>query len=182
MATAPLISFRTASAPYPVTTFFSLFQSSIGGNNLPVLQGEVSNAYTFRIYNNFTKSAGIATAVNVQIGLFDGVGLGSHTAVQSLVSQSWVRIYETGFGESAGAPGLYTQYTGTDTAIGGSPPGTNIYVPDVGSDGSTTPYIRAGTDTNGVGFIEVAVYAEMPDTVGMFTWSFAISVHTEWTT
>lgn len=176
MSTSPLITFQSASAPYPVVSSFNLAQSSIGGNFLPVLQGENSNLYTFRVYNNFSLASSIATAINVKIGAFDGVGVASETATKSVTAQQWLRVYETGFGEGSVAAGLYTQYLGTDTAIGGN----NYYQPDVGSDGTTTPYIRAGSTTNGLGFIEIGVYAELPDMVGMFSWTFALVVQYEW--
>ena len=96
------------------------------------------------------------------------------------MSQSWVRIYETGFGEGATAPGLYTQFIDQDTAIGKA--GVDKYVPAYGSDGSVTPYIRAGTNGDGVGFIEFATYVETPNAIGFATYSFAVSLFYEWVT
>ena len=178
MSTAPVISIRSNQTPYAGLSGLAYVQSTLGGGNLPVLQGEVSNTLIFRVYNNFAKAAGIASAVNVRITTFDGVGVGSHLATKSVVNQEWIRVYENGYGENSVAPGQYTRYIGNDTPIGGA---GNEYVPEFGSDGTTNPRIRAGTDTNGVGFIEIASYAEMPDSVGMATNTFAVSIIYDWT-
>lgn len=178
MSSAPIPSFHSRSAPYSVILSLSYVQSSIGGNNLPVLGGESSNLVFFRVYNNYTQSVGIAEMDNVYITAFDDADPNSHTATKSPVSQSWVRVYETGFGEDATPPGLYTGYIGEDTAIGRS--GADQYVPEYGSDGTTTPRIRAGTDKNGVGFIEFASYLEVPTGVGFATYSFALSIVYDW--
>lgn len=170
---APLLSFRSASAPYGVIGSLSYAQSAPGGNYLPLAGGEISNIQSFRVYNNYTRSTGVASMINIYLTTFDGADPNSHTATQSPVAQSWVRVYETGYGESAGAPGLYTSYLGTDTAIGRS--GGDPYIPEYGSDGSTTAQIRAGTDTNGLGFIEFASYVQAPDTIGFVSYTFAVS-------
>lgn len=179
MSNSPVVEFRSRSAPYAVISALSYVQSSIGGNNLPVLGGENSNLVFFRVYNNFLQQMSRASMDNVYVTVFDDADPNSHTAAKSPVSQSWVRIYETGFGESAGAPALYSQFIGEDTAIGRS--GVDRYVPELGSDGSTTPHIRAGTDQNGVGFIEFATYLEVPDGAGFATYSFALSLIYDWT-
>lgn len=179
MASAPDITFRSAASPYGTLSSLDYVQSIIGGGNLPVLQGENSNPIAFRVYNNFAKAAGIASAVNVRITVFDAVDpSGSHTAAKSVTNQEWIRFYETGYGESTAAPALLTYYLGEDTAVGGQADG---YTPEYGSAGSTVAQIRAGTDTNGVGFIEFGSYAQLPEVVGMFTYAFAVSVQYEWT-
>lgn len=169
------------NTPYAVLAAASFVQSAIGGNNLPVLQGENSNLFFFRIYNNYARAAGIASAVNIRITTFDAIDPASHTAMMSVINQSWIRVYENGYGENSTPPGLYYRYTGQDTAIGGSKPNQDVYIPEYGSANTNTPQIRAGSDTNGVGFIEIASYAELPDVVGMFSYAFAISVQYEWT-
>jgi hypothetical protein len=73
-----------------------------------------------------------------------------------------------------------TAYTDIDTAIGQA--GTDSYSPLYGSDGSTTPYIRAGTNTNGVGFIEFATYVQVPSGSAFATYSLAIGVNYDWIT
>jgi hypothetical protein len=178
MATAPDITFRDSGTPSNVVSTLLYVQSSLGGNNIPVMQGENSNTLLFRIYNNWAKNSGIASAFNVSIALFDGIGV--NTASTLAVSQLWVRMYENGYGESSGTPGLLSRYMGSDTAIGGNPPGVQDYIPEHGSDGSTTAWIRAGTDTNGVGFIEFATYAELPDSTPTYPYSFAITMQYEW--
>lgn len=180
MSSAPDITFRDAKIPTNVVSQLNYVQSSLGGNNIPVMQGENSNTMLFRIYNNWARNAGIASAFNVGIALYDGIGV--KTASTLAVSQSWVRIYENGYGESAGTPGLLSRYVGNDTAIGGTPAGTQTYTPEEGSDGTNNPRIRAGTDTNGVGFIEFATYAELPDSTPTFPYNFAITIEYEWTT
>lgn len=180
MASAPDITFRRNVSPYDVLAAAQYVQSTLGGDNLPVLQGENSNLFLFRVYNNYARAAGIASAVNVRVTTFDAVDPSSHTAAKSVINQSWIRVYENGFGENSTPPGLYTRYLGADTAVGGTPANKNVYIPEFGSAGNATPQIRAGTDTNGVGFIEIASYAELPDTVGMVSNSFAVSIQYEW--
>lgn len=177
---APDITFRSILSPYGILAGASYLQSALGGNNLPVLQGEDSNPVYFRVYNNYALAAGIASAVNVRVTAFDAVDPGSHTAAKSVIYQSWIVARENGFGENSSAPGLYTQYTGDDTPIGGSIANKDVYIPEIGSDGSSTPQIRAGTNTNGAGFIELATYAELPDIVGMASYAFSISIQYEW--
>ena len=182
MATAPDITFRSASSPYNALSAIAYVQSSPGGNNLPVLQGQNSNLINLRIYNNYADNAGIADALNVAVTTFDGPTLVSHTAFKALVSQSWIRIYEYGYGENSTPPGLFTSFLGTDTAIGGAPAGTNKYFPERSSNGQAQSAIRAGTDTNGVGFIEFQTYAQVPPAAPNSTTTFALSVSYEWTT
>jgi hypothetical protein len=178
MATAPLVSIRDKNPPYPVINSLAYVQSVLGGNNLPVAGSEISNLVYFRVYNNYTKSTGIATMINVFITVFDGGSPASHTGMQSPASQSWVRIYENGFGENSQSPGLYTQFLGQDTPIGKSQADT--YYPEFGSDGTPNNYIRAGTDTNGVGFIEFATYVETPDVIGFQSYAPAVSIQYDW--
>ena len=174
---APDITFRRSVTPYDVLAAAAYVQSTLGGNNLPVLQGESSNILIFRIYNNYAAAAGIASAVNVRVTTFDTVDPGSHTATKSVIAQEWIRVYENGYGENATPPGLYSRYIGLDTAVGAQ---GNFYVPEFGSAGTSTPQIRAGTDTNGVGFIEIASYSEIPDAVGTASYTFGISIEYEW--
>ncbi len=177
----PIVVFTSQSAPYGTLVSLSYVQSSVGGNYLPVKEGENSNIVSFRIYNNFNSSGSVATMNNISLTTYDGVGAGSHTAMQSPVSQSWVRIYETGFGESQLSPGGgYSHYKDEDTAIGRS--GIDSYIPAYGSDGSVNPYIRAGTNGNGTGFIEFATYAQVPSGAGFANYSLAISVNYYWVT
>lgn len=177
---SPIVTFQSQSAPYAVISGINYVQSTLGGNNLPVKEGENSDRIIFRVYNNFGLASNIATMFNVKFTTFDGVGTGSHTATKSPVSQSWVRIYETGFGESTIAPGAYTEYIDVDTAIGRS--GVDSYIPIYGSDGGSSPYIRAGADTNGVGFLELATYAQIPSGAGFADYTLAISIDYQWTT
>lgn len=179
MASAPIVTFTESKEPYSIISSISYAQSTLGSNYLPISNGENSELMYFRIYNNFDSSNGIATMDNIYVTVFDGADPNSHTATKSPVAQSWIRIYENGYGESAGSPGLYTKYVDEDTAIGRS--GVDQYVPLYGSDGTSTPYIRAGSDGDGVGFIEFATYLQAPDEVGFASYSIALSVIYDWT-
>lgn len=185
MATAPIIEFRQNIAPYGVIAALVYAQSALGGNDLPVLGGEDSKIIYFRVYNNYGRSTGIANANNLRVTVFDGADPASHTYAQSPASQSWVRIFETGFGENSTPPGVFTQFLGQDTAIGRSL--IDAYIPEFGSDGQPAqtntvyPRLRAGTDQNGVGFIEFATYIEAPDSLGFATYAFAVSIVYDWT-
>lgn len=179
MANAPVITIRSNVSPYSVISSLAYVQSTLGGDTLPVLGDENSRTITFRVYNNFGLLSSIASATNVLIQAFDGVNI--HAATQSVVNQSWVRVQEAGYGENSLTPGQLTAYLGADTAIGGKSAGADFYSPEIGSDGAAGNHIRAGTDTNGVGFIEFTTYAELPQQVGMYSYSFALSIHYEWT-
>ncbi len=176
MANQPIITFRDPANPANVLTSIAFVQSTLGTDFLPVTQGENSIPVKVRVYNNYGLAMGIADAFNVNVTMYDGVGVGSHTATQSVTANCWIRVYETGFGESAGTPGLYTAWVGLDTAIGGG----NAYYPEVGSEGLYSDQIRAGNNENGVGFIEFALYAQVPAGAGSYTYYPAFSVFYEW--
>lgn len=183
MLNAPTITFRSGSAPYNVISSLQYIQSALQGVALPVLGGENSNLVLFRIYNNWNMGGSVSSMDNVSLTVFDGADPSSHTATKSPVSQSWVRVYESGFGESKGTPAIYTRYIGTDTAIGRS--GVDSYAPELGSDGTSNPRIRAGTDGNGVGFIEFYTYTELPEEelqVGFANYTMALSIVYDWVT
>lgn len=172
----PDLTFRDNKSPYGILATLSYVQSAPGGDNFPVLQGQNSDPVVLRIYNNFARNAGLATALDIQITTFDGTPAASHTALNSTVNQEWLRIYETGYGENSTSPGLYTQFTGTDTPVGGS----DTYRPERGSSGVAGSFIRAGTNNNGMGFIEIATYVQLPQSVAAQSWPFAISVIYDW--
>jgi hypothetical protein len=174
--TSPSITFTTQAGSSLGSLLYAM--SSLGGNYLPVPMNEDSLLVTFRIYNNYAAASDVKTAFNIYLTVFDSQS--SYTDTQSPIAQSWVRIYETGFGEGTVAPGLYTQYMDSDTAIGMA--GADKYIPAYGSDGTTNAYIRAGTNGDGVGFIEFATYVETPQVVGFANYSFAVSLFYEWTT
>lgn len=156
--------FRSNIAPYAILPSLTFSQSApVNGALLPVLGEESSNIITVRIYNNFELQTGISTMNTVSLTVFGDP-----------LSESWIRVYQTGFGEGTTTPGLYTQYTDLDTPIGNS--GMNKYVPAYGSDGSTTPHIRAGSTTNGCGFIEFAIYIQVPEGATFNSYNFEIGV------
>lgn len=174
--TAPDITFRQNSTPYSTIASETYQQTSPSGNPLPVLQGQDSNHLFFRVYNNWALNSNIADAVNVFITTFDGVGAGSHTALKAVVSQTWIHMYENGYGENSLTPGVFTSYGGSDTAVGG----IYVYNPERGSNGVAFSKIRAGTNNAGVGFIEFQSYARVPANATNNTTTFAISVGYEW--
>ena len=178
MATAPLLTFRDPANPANILSSISFAQSTLGTDFLPVVQGESSVPVKVRVYNNYILSTGIASAFNVNVTVYDGIGAGSHTAAQSVAAQSWIRVFESGFGENSTTMNRYTAWQGSDTAIGGS----NAYFAEVGSDGLFSDQIRAGTNQNGIGFIEFELYAQVPDLAGSATYMFAFSVAYEWIT
>lgn len=182
MATAPDISFRSTVTPASVMGTIAYVFSTLGSNFLPVTQGQNSIPVKLRIYNNYAKNSGIATAMNANVTVYDGIGV--HTGSILPVSQSWVRVYETGYGESTTAPGLYSAFPGSDTAVGGSASHGafyNVYTIEVGSDGTYNPQIRAGSGQNGVGFIEITTYAQVPLNAPMANYNFALTINYEWT-
>lgn len=178
MSAHPDITFRDALNPTNVLATLSYVQSASGGNNLPVLHGQNSNLIKFRMYNNWARNSSIATAINLRATVYDGSGTASHSGNKLPVSQSWVRIYESGFGENSVTPGLYTVYAGLDTAIGKA--GGDIYTVEYGSSGSTTNQLRAGSTGSGVGFIEFTTYVQVPSAAVANTWTFSLSVLYEW--
>jgi hypothetical protein len=87
-------------------------------------------------------------------------------------------VRQTGWGENSSPPGQYYYFIDDLVSVGGS----GIKIPSYGSDGSANPYIRAGTDGNGVGFIEIETYFS-PFLFGpTSTYNFTISISYEWTT
>jgi hypothetical protein len=177
MSTQPQLTFQQNVTPYSTITSETYQSTSPSGAPLPVLQGTQSNHFYFRVYNNWALAAGIATAVNVFVTTYDGIGTGSHTAFKAVVSQTWIHMLENGYGESAGTPGPFTSYIGSDTNVGG----VFVYNPEVGSNGVSLSQIRAGSNQAGVGFIEFQSYAYVPTNATNNTSTFSISVGYEWT-
>lgn len=183
MASQPVLTIRDVLTPFGAISSLNYVQSAPGGNNLPILQGQNSNPVLFRIYNNFALSAGIATALNVHLTVYDGSGAGSHTCAFLPVSQAWIHVQEQGYGEnSVTSPDRKTYYLGSDTAIGGSAPcGSSLYTPEKGSDGSATPQIRAYSSGNGMGYIEFQSTANLPISgVLNASYTFSVSMSYEW--
>lgn len=173
---SPDLTFRSITSPYNIVSKLTYAQTKEdGGDVFPVLQDEVSDYVSFRVYNNYAKNGSVADAINVQITTYDGLLVGSHTAFKDIVSRAWMQIRESGFGSNSTPPGLYTRYNGIDTAIGG----TSKYSPERGSDGSTSPSIRAGTDSQGVGFVEVRTYIRVPYNAAEGLTTFALVVEYE---
>lgn len=143
-----------------------------------MLQGYSSYPVKIRIFNNYALNSTIATAMNVRLTTYDGLGAGSHTASQLPASRQWIRVYQSGYGEGSVVSGLFTAYGGSDTAIGGD---ANLYYAERGSNGAILPQIRAGTGTNGLGFIEVITYAQLPSDAPSGDYTFALTMSYEWT-
>lgn len=168
----PDITIRNINSPYDAVNSVVYFQSKIGSGALPVLQGEVSEPFLFRIYNNFALNAVIEDAINVQITVYDGAGVGSHTSASKPASQMWLNVLQNGFGESTTvANDPLTKYSGLDTAVGGS----NTYIPEKGSAGTFgTPTITGAS--NKAGFIQLKTYlTPAGDALGDI-YNFSISV------
>jgi hypothetical protein len=174
---APILTFRSNVTPYSLLSSQAYTKATPGGTNLPVAQGDNSDDFYIRIYNNWGLSATIATALNISLTTFDGASSISHTYSTAPVSQHWLHVLENGYGEGATTPGAFTSYVGTDTAVGG----VSVYNPEKGSDGVLgESRIRAGTDTNGVGFIEINSYMSVPLAAVAGTYTLAISVQYEY--
>jgi hypothetical protein len=175
--TAPLLTFRSATTPFSQLSAINFYQLAPSGNVLPVLAGETSEYVKFRIYNNYDLATYVASALNVRITTYDGLSSLSRTSTQSTTAQQWVKIQQTGFGESSATPIPYTYWKSDEVAVGGL---NNVFVQEKGTDGSTVPKIRAGTDYNGCGFLEVQTRVEVPSLAAQASYTFAISVMYEW--
>lgn len=183
MAIQPDITFRDAVNPSSVLGALSYVMSTLGSNFLPVISGRNSLPVKLRLYNNWALNVGIAVAMNANLTVYDGAGSGSHTALKAPVSQSWVRVYESGFGESVGAnPGI-TAFAGSQTAVGGAASHGafyNVYPIEVGSDGLYDGQIRAGSNTNGTGFVEITSYVNVPLSAPTNSWNFVMTLNYQW--
>jgi hypothetical protein len=171
----PDITIREKESPHSVISEFNFIQSK-DGEEFPVLRGERSDSLFFRIYNNWVLNEGVQTALNINVNIFDGMGLESHTADKEIVSRKCIHCLMNGFGEDSETPGLLSKFKGEDTAIGGS----GKYYPELGSDGSQESIIRAGSDENGVGFIEMEIYASIPEDISAGDIDFTMVVEYEW--
>lgn len=184
MASQPDITFRDANNPASVLGSLSYVMSTLGSNFLPVISGRNSLPVKLRLYNNWAQNLAIAAAMNVNLTVYDGLGAGSHTALKAPVSEAWVRVYESGYGQSVGAnPGL-TAFPGSHTAVGGvvsHGAAYNVYNVEVGTDGSYNGQLKAGSSGNGVGFIEITSYVNVPLTASTNSWNFAMTLNYQWT-
>jgi len=172
----PDLTMRQSFAPFDLISLLTYSQSK-DGQIFPVIIGENSDSVSFRIYNNANQNTGVADAHNVFLTTYDGATSASHTTSKSVVSQSWIHVYEDGYGEGVSQPGLFTQYYGEDTSIGGS----NIYYVEKASDGSNASSIRAGSTHNDFGFIQIKSYASIPAIAGDYIWNFVLVAEYDWT-
>ncbi len=173
---APDLTFRGYQSPYTQITSLVFSESKPGNVPIPVLQGDASDDIVFRIYNNWALNSNIATAYNFSVTTYDGA---SHTASTLPVSQTWLRVSTSGFGENSTIPGQYTSYIGTEQVVGG----TYSYIPEIGSSGLFgQPIIRAGSDSNGVGFIEVKSNIVVPSDAPANNYQFVVTCEYEYAT
>lgn len=181
MASAPDLTFRSASTPYSLLNTLVYYQKHYFSGSLPVNQGEKSENLYFRIYNNYAKNSNLSAAYNVRIFAYDGASAVSHTAAKLPISQQWIHMLQNGFGENSTPPGLYTYYRSDDYAIGGS---HNWMSAEVGSDGvyssTSTAVLRANSTGSGVGFLEFLSYASLPASTVDATYNFAITADYYW--
>ena len=179
----PIITFQQQSYPFASLPNLTYTETAPDGVSLlPVLQGESSDHWSFRIFNNFLLNTGVANALNVQITTWDGVGGTSHTANTAPVSQNWFYVRQIGYGQKSSSlvstTDAYTSYNGTFQAVGG----TSYYTIEVSTDGTTTyRAINAGSNNNGLGFVSLDTYASVPQTANNATYNLAWSVSFEWT-
>ncbi len=185
--TSPILTLRNSIAPYNTISPIVYLQQKDAGFPLPVNEGfnftpEQSTKNMFRIYNNFALSSNIADALNIQVTTFDTASAGSHSASTSPVSQQWVHMQQTGFGQASSGGGNFSSYlNGNDIAVGG----LSVFSPERGSDGSPyNPTIRAGYINSGagVGFIELTTYLSFPSGNLSQTYNFVIGVLYNWST
>lgn len=173
---SPDITFRSATSPYALLSSLDYVQTKEAGSvSLPIKEGENSDLLSFRIYNNWALNSNIASATNINVTTYDSSSI--HSFSRLIVSQAWVHVYETGFGQSGSTPAVYNQFTGFDTPIGGH----SVYVPEVGSDGTTSPLIAAGASNNGAGFIEYNTYMSVPAGSIYASYTFVVSLDYTWT-
>lgn len=174
----PILTFRSAITPYALLSSLDYVQTKDNDDvDLPIKEGECSDLLTFRIYNNWGLSSSIASATGVALTTYDNSTVHSRSTL--IVSQSWVQVYESGFGQSTVTPGAYSQFVGLNTAIGRG--GADGYTPEVGSDGSASPVINAGADNAGVGFIECKTYLQVPAGAAFGSYSFVLTLDYFWT-
>lgn len=181
MASAPVITFRDPLGN--LLSSISYIQNSPAGSVLPIAANNGSVAVLFRTYNNYALASSIASAFNISLTVYDGVGANSKTCTLLPVSQSWVRIQMYGYGEnSVDSPDFFTKYLGSETAIGGNGPcGSNIYIPERSSDGvDALNEIRAYSNGNGMGYLEFSTSVSTPTSIPSQTYTFGLSVFYEW--
>ncbi len=131
----------------------------------------------FRVYNNFALASSIASALNTNISVYDQSG--ATTASTAAASQLWAHMWEDLYGEStSGVTYNYTSYPGNDTPVGG----TNSYTIEAGTDGSSSAIIRAGTNNNGYGFVEISSRLTPPSGVIPQAYQFYVVATYQWTT
>jgi hypothetical protein len=180
MASAPIISFRQAIAPYTPITSLNFYTETIANQTgLPTLSGDSSITTTFRIYNNFNAppSSSIATAYDIIITTYDGASIVSHTATTYPIIQMWIYLAQNGFGENSSYNVLYTYSTDDSVAVGGS---NNTKSFTYGSDGSAASKIRAGSSLSGTGMIEVNTLAKVALGQSTNVWNFGLNATYHW--
>jgi len=162
----PYITFRDDSNPSVELTSITYPQTK-DGVVLPVLQGELSDIIRFRIYNNWSLVVGAVAVFNCKLTTYDDeIHLTENTPP---VSGKWIRVQELGYGEGTAQPGNLTNYAGTDIPVGG---GSQVLIPERGSNGSGSPIIRASSSL--LGFLRFQTYAELPPAVAAANYAVAL--------
>jgi hypothetical protein len=170
---APIITVRSGTAPYPLLSSLEFIQTGEYTDALPVRVGEDSDPTTFRIYNNFDCAPSVTDAMEVRVNVYDNTTYGEASLP---TTQEWMHCYETMYGESTGAGSLYTAYTGEDTAVGGN----DSYRPEYGSSGASGSTIRAGSTSDGQGFIEIEARCRPSAQASTMIYSFMVEISYEY--
>jgi hypothetical protein len=171
----PILTFRSNIAPYNALTSLVFTKTKAFYLGLPVVGGEKSDSQYVRIYNNFLQAAGIANAYNVNVTTYDRSG--SFGQSGAVASQHWVSAMQTGYGEGASIPGVFSSFNDEFETIGGS----RSMILKRGSDGLNHAVIRAGSDTNNMGFAEIKVNTAVPKNTNANTYTFILSAEFNWT-
>lgn len=175
---APIITFRQTDSPYSIVSNPYLYNETVALQpSLPIIGGDTSDTTYFRIYNNYDLAIGVADAYNITITSYDSSTV--LTASTSPVSQMWLYFSEVGFGQNSSQPGPMNTTYDDFIAVGGS---SNIKSFPYSSSGSADSRIKAGSDGNGCGFIEVGTYASISLLQSTNVWTPGVAVQFEWIT
>jgi hypothetical protein len=170
----PILSFHSNVSPYSELTSL-VFSQSIGAySGLSTQVNSYSDDNYLRIYNNWGLTQNIATAYNVQVTTYDQAVI--HGFSTNLVSQHWVSVCQTGFGEGVSTPGSLTNYPGSTMFIGAY----QQMMLAKGSDGSLSSIIRANSSGSGAGFAELKTNVLPPTDALAGTYTFVLSVGFNW--
>lgn len=154
---APVLEFRSASAPYGLLSLLNLTGSGVGG---AISIGSTSNPATLRIYNNFAGAGSVGTAYNIVLASYDSEATWGSMTTEPITG-TWLQVKVLDYdGSTSGADITYF-------AIGGAAK-------------HAAPVNGGQIAANVAHYMTISTQVSIPSTTGLATGSQGLWVEYTW--